>query len=215
MSNKLIQSFLLRAAVCLLAAGTLFLSSCASQTGTIGDLSYDAKEQQIINQARAVGAAGGAAAGYLIGKNNDIGGLGGAALGALLGGVAGDAVGKNQAQNAQDVRLNNDQLREAIAITRENNDRLVAYNRSVATRIAEIRRKPKEEQSLLAKAELKDVKVSLKETEEYTDNRKASQAKMPESQASAYATEIRRGEREQTRLAGYRDELQKMSLTAN
>jgi hypothetical protein len=215
MSNKLIQSFLLRAAVCFLAAGTLFLSGCASQTGTIGDLSYDAKEQQIINQSRAVGAVGGAAAGYFIGRNNDIGGLGGAALGGLLGGVAGDAVGKKQAQNAQEVRLSNDQLREAIAVTRQNNDRLVAYNRSVATRIAEIRRKPKEEQPLLAKAELNDVKVSLKETEEYTDNRKASQAKMPESQASAYATEIRRGEREQTRLAGYRDELQKMSLTAN
>jgi len=215
MSKKLIHPFIPRAAVCLLGAGTLFLSSCASQTGTIGTLNYDAKEQQIINQARTVGAVGGATAGYLIGKNNKIGGLGGAALGGLLGGVAGDAVGKSQAENAKNVRLSNEQLREAIAVTRQNNDRLVAYNKSVALRISEIRRKPKEERAVLAKAELNDVNETLKETEEYTASRKDSMAKMPESQASDYASEIRRGEREQTRLAGYRNELQKMSLTAN
>ncbi|NJM37268.1 MAG: hypothetical protein HC845_05010 [Akkermansiaceae bacterium] len=224
MLTKLIQSSRMRLPVCFLAAASLLISSCASPTGgiagvgssgVIGPLNYDGQERQIIDQARVGGALLGAAAGYFIAKESGGNRLGGAALGGLVGGLAGDAVGKGQANQAKQARLSNDSLRNAIASARKNNDRLEAYNRKVAARIAELRRKPAAERASLAKAELKDVDSSLKSTQSYTSSRSAAKSKMPPTQASQYASETRRGEREQARLASYRSELAKMSVASN
>ncbi len=224
MFTKLPQSFRMRLPVCFLAAASLFISSCASpsggiagmgSSGTIGPLSYDGQERQIIDQARVGGALLGATAGYFIAKESGGSRLGGAALGGLVGGLAGDAVGKGQANQAKQARLDNDSLRNAIASARKNNDRLEAYNRKVAARIAELRRKPAAERASLAKAELKDVDNSLKSTQSYTSSRSVAKSKMPPTQASQYASETRRGEREQARLASYRSELAKMSVASN
>lgn len=211
--------------MCLIAATTLLVSSCASPTGgvagfgssggTIGPLNYDSQERQIIDQARIGGALVGATAGYLIAKNSGADRLGGAAIGGLLGGLAGDSVGKSQANNAQNARLDNDQLRQAIASARKNNDRLAAYNARVAARIAELRRKSAVERAALARAELKEVDASLSSTQTYTSSRGSAKAKMPPTQASQYASEMRRGEREQARLSSYRSELAKMSVASN
>ena len=224
MLRKLLKSSCVRVPLYVFATASLFFSSCTNPAGgiagighqgSIGPLSFDAKEQQIINQARGAGALLGAAAGYAIGHNNGGKGLEGALIGGLLGGLAGNAVGTNQAKTAQNMRFSNDQFRQAIAITRQNNARLADYNRRVAARIAELKKKPAAERAQLAKAELNGVNNNLKAAQTYTSKRTEAKATMTRSQADTYASEIRRGQQETERLASYRNELSRMSMASN
>ncbi|MDA7880950.1 glycine zipper domain-containing protein [Akkermansiaceae bacterium] len=224
MLRKLLKLSCVRVPLYVFTSASLFLSSCTNPAGgiagighggTIGPLSFDAQEQTIINQARMGGALLGAAAGYAIGQNNGGNGLEGALIGGLLGGLAGNAVGQGQARNAQNMRLSNEQFQRAIAITRQNNDRLEAYNRRVAARIAELRRKSAAERAQLAKAELGAVNANLKAAQSYTVKRTQSKAKLSRSQGDTYASEIRRGQQQTERLASYRNELTRMSMAAN
>jgi len=224
MLRKLLKSNCVRVPLYLFTSASLFLASCTNPAGgiagighqgTIGPLSFDAQEQKIINQARLGGAVLGAAAGYAIGHNNGGKGLEGALLGGLLGGLAGNAVGQGQARNAQNVRLSNEQFQRAIAITRQNNRRLEDYNRRVAARIAELRRKPAAERAQLAKAELGAVNANLKAAQSYTVQRSNSRAKMTSSQSSTYSREISRGKMQTQYLTNYRNELSRMSMASN
>ena len=224
MLRKLLKLSCLRVPLYLFTSASLFLASCTNPAGgiagighqgTIGPLSFDAQEQKIINQSRLGGALLGAAAGYAIGHNNGSKGLEGALLGGLLGGLAGNAVGQGQARNAQNMRISNEQFQRAIAITRQNNARLEDYNRRVAARIAELRRKAAEDRAQLAKAELGAVNANLKAAQSFNAKRGQSKAKMNSLQAGIYSSEIGLGQHQSELLARYRNELTRMSIAAD
>lgn len=203
--------------ICCLPA--LLFSSCAVQGGVgggeVGVTTFDQQETRILNQARAVGAASGAAAGAVLARNSKIGSAGGAAIGLVAGLLAGEIAGRAQANNAKEIRLENDQLRELVAAAKANNDKLAASNRRVAQRIAELRKVGASERSQLAKAELGDVDATLKNVDEMNSSRRNMMASLPKSQANELSAEVRRGESERAKLASYRSELNKMSLASN
>ena len=187
--------------------------------GQLGGVGYDAQERKILTQARVVGALGGALLGAVVADRTDNSPWLGAALGAGLGGLAGDAVGRGQANTARNKRMDNDSLRQAIATARANNDKLAAYNSRVRARIAAIKAKPKSEQAALARAELKSVDSAIKETNELAASRQTYVNKIPPSQSSEAAamnTEIRRGQAQLSTLTTSRAELSRMgSLASN
>ena len=181
-----------------------------SAGGTLGGPGYDQQEQRIINQARTVGAVVGAGAGYAIARNNssnDLSRLGGAALGGLVGGLAGDAIGKTQADKARAKRLDNEQVRSLVAATRANNERLVAYNRKVANRIAQIRKAEAAERSALAKAELPAVDRAIKQTDQLIQQREADRSMLAGSERSQLERENRTAKSERAELVSHRNEL--------
>lgn len=204
---------------------TLLLSSCGNtaqsigaigQRGTVGELSYDAKEQKILGQARGVGALVGAGAGYAIGRNNGGNGLAGALIGGLVGAAAGDGIGKAQANKARSKRLSNNDLRSMITSARANNARLAAYNRKVARRLAEIRSAKASDRAKMAKAEKASVDRAIASTDKMIKQREASRSKMTSSQASQLAVEIRKAKSERATLASHRSKLAKYeSVAAN
>ena len=195
---------------------TLLFSSCGDVAegigsigggGQVGELAYDSKERQILGQARGVGAALGAAAGYAIARNNGMGGLGGALIGGLIGAAAGDGIGKAQANKARQKRLDNNTLRGMIAAARANNARLAAYNRKVARRIAQIRAANAAERAKLAKSERISVDRAIKKTDQMIQQREATRKKLSGSQASQLAVEIRKAKSERATLASHRSKL--------
>lgn len=171
--------------------------------GTVGELSYDAKERQILGQARGVGTLVGAAAGYAIARNNGIGGLGGALIGGIIGAAAGDGIGKAQANKAKAKRLDNNTLRSMIASARANNARLVAYNRKVANRIAQIRAAKSSERAAMAKAEKSSVDRAIASTDRVIQQREKALKKLPSSQAPQLAVEIRKAKSQRGILASH------------
>ncbi len=171
--------------------------------GTVGELSYDAKERQILGQARGVGTLVGAAAGYAIARNNGIGGLGGALIGGLIGAAAGDGIGKAQANKAKAKRLDNNTLRSMIASARANNERLVAYNRKVANRIAQIRAANSSERAAMARAEKSSVDRAIASTDKMIQQRETTLKKLPSSQANQLAVEIRKAKSQRNVLASH------------
>lgn len=207
-----------------LLALTMLFSSCGNvaqnigsigSRGTVGELSYDAKEKQILGQARGAGALLGAAAGYAIGRNNSIGGLGGALLGGVIGAAAGDGVGKAQANKAKAKRLDNNTLRSMITSARANNARLVAYNRKVANRIAQIRAAKSSERAAMAKAEKSSVDRAIKQTDTMIQQREKAKTQLAGSQRAELDREIRKAKSERATLARHRTELAKYSSVAS
>lgn len=195
---------------------TMLFSSCGDVAesiggigggGQVGELAYDSKERQILGQARGIGTALGAAAGYYIAKNNGMGSGVGALLGAALGAAAGDAVGRNQANKARQKRLDNNTLRSMIAAARANNARLVAYNRKVARRIAQIRAAKASERARLAKSERISVDRAIKKTDTMIQQRESARKKLSGSQASQLAVEIRKAKSQRAQLASHRAKL--------
>lgn len=205
-------------------AVTMMFSSCgdlATGLGTIGgggqvgELAYDAQETKILGQARGVGTALGAAAGYMIARNNGGNGLGGALIGGLLGAAAGDGIGKAQANKARQKRLDNNTLRGMIASARKNNARLAAYNRKVANRIAQIRSANKAERASLAKAERISVDRAIKNTDKMIQQRQATSAKLAGSQRAQLDREIRVAKSQRATLARHRSTLASYSSVAS
>jgi len=202
---------------------SLLLSSCGNTAqsigsigsrGTVGELSYDAKERQILGQARGVGTLLGAGAGYAIARNNGGNGLAGALIGGLIGAAAGDGVGKAQANKAKNKRLSNNNLRSMIASARTNNARLAAYNRKVANRIAQIRAASSSEQAKMARAEKTSVNRAIASTDKMIKQRETAKAKMAGPQANQLAVEIRKAKAERNVLAGHRSTLAKYESVA-
>lgn len=200
---------------------SLLVTSCAAPMnggggrGTVGVVTFDQQEKKIINQATAVGAVSGAAAGAVLARNSDMGPLGGALIGGVVGGVLGSAVGNSQANQARQLRLENNQLRSLVAATRASNDKIAANNRRIAARLAEIRRAPKEQRSAMAKAELKSVNSSLNNVDSLVSSRRQSLSKLSKTQYGEVSSEVRRGENERAEMVGYRNELSQMSLSSN
>ena len=202
---------------------SLLLSSCGNTAqsigsigsrGTVGELSYDAKERQILGQARGVGTLLGAGAGYAIARNNGGNGLAGALIGGLVGAAAGDGIGKAQANKAKSKRLSNNNLRSMIASARANNERLAAYNRKVARRIAQIRAANASEQAKMARAEKTSVDRAIASTDKMIQQRETARSKMTGSQASQLAVEIRKAKSERATLASHRSKLAKYERVA-
>lgn len=202
---------------------TMLFSSCGDLAdglgsvgggGQVGELAYDRQERQILGQARGVGTALGAAAGYAIARNNGGNGLTGALLGGLIGAAAGDAVGKNQANKARQKRLDNNTLRSMIAAARANNARLAAYNRKVARRIAQIRAASKAERASLAKAERISVDRAIQKTDAMIQQREAAKVKLAGSQRAELDREIRIAKSERATLARHRSTLASYSSVA-
>lgn len=175
--------------------------------GQVGELSYDAKERQILGQARGVGALVGAAAGYAIARNNKQSQLGGALLGGLLGAAAGNAIGQNQANKARNKRLDNNTLRSMIASARANNARLAAYNRKVDRRIAQIRAAKASDRAKMARTERKSVDRAIASTDKMIRERETTKSKLAGHQADQLAVEIRKAKAERNVLASHRSKL--------
>lgn len=198
-----------------LAAAGMLLSGCATtgggySGGTLGDPGYDQQEQRIINQARGVGAVAGAGLGYAIARNNsssDASRVAGAAAGALLGGLAGDAIGKSQANQARQARLDNEQTRNLIAATRANNERLAAYNRKVAARVAQIRKAEAAERASMAKAELPAVDRAIKQTDQLIQQREADRSMLAGSERSEMERQNSVARSERAELVSHRNDL--------
>lgn len=197
---------------------SVLLSSCATTGGMgggqLGELDYDYRERQIINQGRAVGAIAGAGAGYAIARNNsssDGSRIAGALAGGLLGGLAGDAVGKAQANKARELRLDNASMANLIASVRADNARLVAYNQKVARRIAEIRRAESEQRAKLAKAELSSVNRAIKETDKLVDRNESDSSQLAGSQRGELDRENRKIKSQRQVLVSHRDELTELA----
>lgn len=203
---------------------TMLLSSCGStaesiggwgQKGTIGGLNYDSKERQILGQARGVGALVGAGAGALIAKNAGVNPIAGALIGGLIGGIGGDAVGKAQANKAKNKRLSNQNMRDMISAVRRNNNKLAAYNRKVARRIAEIRNAKSSERAAMAKSEYRSVNNAIKSTDARIKQMETTLTKLPSSQSSELNREIRKAKSSRSELAGHRTTLSKYSSVAS
>ena len=202
---------------------TLLFSSCGDMAesigsigggGQVGELAYDSKERQILGQARGIGTAVGATAGYFIAKNNGMGSGVGALLGAAIGAAAGDGIGKAQANKARQKRLDNNTLRSMIASARANNARLAAYNRKVARRIAQIRAASASERSKLAKSERISVDRAIKKTDTMIQQRESAKANLAGPQANQLAVEIRKAKAERNVLASHRSTLAKYESVA-
>ena len=196
----------------------LLLSSCGTtaegigsigQGNSVGELKYDARERQILGQARGIGTLVGASAGYAIAKNNGGNELTGALIGGLLGAVAGDSIGTSQANQARNKRLSNDNLRSMLASARANNAKLAAYNRQVAKRLAEIRAAKASDQAKMARAQRASVKRAITDTDKMIKDREAARSKMTGSQASQLAVEIRKAKSERATLASHHEKLTK------
>lgn len=203
---------------------TMLLSSCGStaegiggigQKGTLGGLNYDSKERQILGQARGVGSLIGAGAGAAIANNNGVNPLAGALIGGILGGLGGDAVGKAQANKARNKRLSNDNMRSMISTVRSNNNRLAAYNRKVARRLAEIRKAKSSDRAAMAKAEYSSVNRAVKTTDKRIKQLETTKTSLAGSQAAELNTEIRKAKSERASLAGHRNTLAKYSGVAS
>ncbi|MFK7910248.1 MAG: glycine zipper domain-containing protein [Akkermansiaceae bacterium] len=203
---------------------TMLVSSCGDVAdgigsigggGQVGELAYDSQERKILGQARGVGTAVGATAGYFIAKNNGMGSGVGALLGAALGAAAGDAIGKNQANKARQKRLDNNTLRGMIASARKNNARLAAYNRKVARRIAQIRSASRAERASLAKSERISVDRAIKKTDQMIQQRQSTSAKLAGSQRAQLDREIRIAKSERATLARHRSTLASYSSVAS
>ncbi len=179
------------------------------QGNSVGELNYDARERQILGQARGIGTLVGASAGYAIAKNNGGDELTGALLGGLLGAVAGDSIGASQANQARTKRLSNDNLRSMLASARANNAKLAAYNRQVAKRLAEIRAAKASDQAKMARAQKASVKRAITSTDKMIREREAARSKMTGSQASQLAVEIRKAKSERATLASHHEKLTK------
>jgi len=202
---------------------SMLLSSCGNtaqsigsigQRGSVGELSYDAKERKILGQARGVGALVGAGAGYAIARNNGGNGLAGALLGGIIGAAAGDGIGKSQANKAKAKRLSNSNLRSMLASARSNNARLAAYNRKVARRLAEIRAAKSTDQAKMARAEKASVNRAIASTDKMIKEREKARSKMTGSQSSQLAVEIRKAKSERATLASHRSKLTKYESVA-
>jgi uncharacterized protein YcfJ len=192
-------------------ASSLFLTGCVTTGGgTLGALGYDHQERKIINQATGVGAGVGAAAGYAIARNNsrsDSSRVAGTILGGLAGAAAGHAIGRGQANKARSVRLSNEQMRDVLAEVRSNNDRLIAYNRKVDRRIAEIKKADKDQQAALAKAELGSVDKAIKETDKMIEQNESDANLLAGSQQSDLIRENRKAKSQRADLVANRNEL--------
>jgi len=202
---------------------SMLLSSCGNtaqsigsigQKGSVGELSYDAKERKILGQARGVGALLGAGAGYAIARNNGGNGLAGALIGGLIGAAAGDGIGKKQANKAKAKRLSNNDLRSMIASARSNNERLAAYNRKVARRLAEIRAANASDRAKMARSEKASVNRAIASTDKMIKQREKAKAKMAGPQANQLAVEIRKAKAQRNVLAGHRSTLAKYESVA-
>lgn len=203
---------------------TLLLSSCGNtaqsigsigQRGTVGELSYDAKERQILGQARGVGALVGAGAGYAIGRNNGGNGLAGALIGGLVGAAAGDGIGKAQANKARNKRLSNNDLRTMVSAMRTNNNRLAAYNRKVARRLAQIRAAKASDRAKMAKAEKGSIDRAIASTDKRIKQGEKSKMQLAGSQRAALDREIRTAKSERATLARQRTEMASYTSVAS
>lgn len=194
---KLIQQLFLLKFSCLV----VLFSSCGTTNSynpqgnsqsQVGELAFDAKERQIISQARG----------------------GGAIIGGLIGMAIGDNIGKKRANQARQMRLNNDALRGLIASARVNNARLEAYNKRVAQRITQLRNADDRERSKLAKAERISVDRAIAKTDQMIRQREAARSKLTESQASELSVEIRKAKTERAKLASHRTKLSEYERVA-
>lgn len=202
---------------------TMLLSSCGStaegigsigQKGTIGGINYDSQERKILGQSRAVGALAGAGAGALIAKRTGANPLAGALIGGIIGTIGGDVVGKKQADKAKAKRLSNDTMKQMIASVRANNNRLAAYNRKVAQRIAAIRNAKSSERASMAKAEYSSVNSAIKQTDKRIAQMEKKKIQLAGSQEGQLTVEIRRAKSERATLAGHRTTLSKYGSVA-
>lgn len=177
-------------------------------------MNFDRKEQRIINESRIGGALIGGTLGAIIGNNSKLGTERGAVLGAGLGFLGGNQVGKQRAGKARSLRLENDQLSLAVSELRRNNDRLADYNRKVALRIAELRRESAGKRAALAKAELRAIDKTIKDSKEYTEEASKAKDQLVSNQASTYESNLRPYVQKQNQLVSYRKEVAEMSLAS-
>lgn len=203
---------------------TLLLSSCGStaegigsigQKGQVGGINYDSQERKILGQARGVGALVGAAAGLAIARRTGVNPIAGALLGGIIGAAGGDAVGKKQANKAKNKRLSNENMKQMISAVRSNNNKLAAYNRKVARRIAAIRSAESSKRASMAKAEYRSVNSAIKQTDSRIKNMETTKTKLSGSQSSQLAVEIRKAKSERATLANHRTILSKYSSVAS
>lgn len=215
---KLLARSYVRIPVIALAISALFLPSCGGSSGTLGSVGFDDSENRIIGEATVAGTLLGALGGAVIAHNTGGKAEKGAMWGALAGGLLGNQVGRGQANTARQWRNVNDQYRNAIAMAQQNNARLEAYNRKVAAKLAELRRRPAAQRAALAQAEIAGIDQQLKAAQTYTSQRqvrKNKYANVGSKMSSSYASEISRGQRAEAQLASYRNEYAKMSMASN
>ena len=191
---------------------TVMVSSCgnvAEQLGSIGGggLNFDSKERQIIGQARGVGILLGAGTGYAIAKNNNESEIGGVIAGGVAGGVLGDLVGKKQARNARNARLNNDQLKNLLTRARANNKRLADYNRNLKKRVAECRAAEPAKRKQLAKASVREADRAIAKTDKLVSERKKNSVNLVSSQRAQYNRETAKAQSLRGELARSRNSL--------
>lgn len=195
-----------------LGAGALaaaLLANCADiGAATSSRIHYDHGEHRIIGQATALGAIGGAGLGYLIAKNNG-GHTGRAAiLGGLAGGLAGNQVGKAQANKARAARLRNDQLRRMISTAKKNNQALIAFNRKTEQRIAAIRAAEASKRKAMAKAEISRIDHAQRETAKLRKERSIAMQQLKSGrEKSQLKREMDTLDRENRKMARHKSQL--------
>lgn len=130
------------------------LSSCATIPGMSLDFKspQNSEERKILVQSVAIGAAGGAAAGFLLSRIENLkkytpwlitGGVG-------LGSAIAYTIANSQIQNLRDIQLENDRLTKLLNSARQYNNEVASYNNNLRSQIYSLKSKTKPERIRIA-----------------------------------------------------------------
>ncbi len=178
------------------------LSKLSDDLIASNDISSES-ERAILTEAlvggTAIGMAGGALAGQLIGGSTKAT-LAGAAIGGLVGAISGRVIGMNQIEEIRDLQLKKEKMQKFLDAAEATNQKIAKENERLEKHVDRLMKKSEEKRMKLAKQELKLVREKQKKVKQLKEDRKGISEALHTEQRKAYQKHLDKLEKEDKKL---------------
>lgn len=177
--------------------------STLSDTLLTSDEISSESERAILTEAliggTAIGVAGGALAGQIIGGSTEAT-LAGAAIGGLVGAISGRVIGMNQVKDIRDLQLKKEKMQKFLAAAEATNQKIANENDRLERQIDHLMKKSKKERMKLAEQELKHAIEKQKEIKKLKEDRQSISEALHRDQREKYQKHLEKLEQEDAKL---------------